>query len=59
MSLWNRKEMGPFAITSLAGILILAGARYLLKPSKIARLLEAPEPTEKEPYPFNVYAGGA
>lgn len=59
MSLWNHRETGPIAITSLAGILVLAAARYLLNPSKSGRLLEAPEPTEKEPYPFNLYAGGA
>lgn len=58
MSLWNRREAAPVAFASIAGLLIVAAARSLFDPPK-ARLLRAPEPTEKEPYPWNLYEGGA
>lgn len=58
MSMLNRQQTAPVAFASIAGLLVLAGAKALLGSSG-PRLLEAPEPTEKEPYPWNLYEGGA
>ena len=59
MSLWNKQQTAPVAFASIAGLLVIAGARALLFGSSEQRLLKAPEPTEKEPYPWNIYEGGA
>lgn len=58
MSLWKGGQAAPIAYASLAGLLIVAAARSLARPAGIL-LLKAPEPTESEPYPWNLYVGGA
>ncbi|UZJ54035.1 hypothetical protein CBS101457_003355 [Exobasidium rhododendri] len=58
MSLWKGQQAAPVAFASIAGLLILAVTRARLHTSA-HRLLEAPEPTEREPYPWNLYEGGA
>jgi hypothetical protein len=59
MSLWRGQQGPPIAFASLVGLLAAAAAARALTRSSKATLLEAPEPTEKEPYPWNLYEGGA
>jgi pimeloyl-ACP methyl ester carboxylesterase len=59
MSLWNRQQgIAPIAIASIAGLFALTAVRSILSSSK-PRQLKAPQPTESEPYPWNIYEGGA